>query len=43
MFNETRAVKELDTYANDSLLRARNTVKEAKYPVLRPIVWHVLA
>ena len=26
------------TYAKDSLLRARKTVKEAKYPVLRPIV-----
>ena len=31
------------TYENDALFRARNTVKEAKYPVFRPMVWHVLA
>ena len=31
------------TYEKDSLFNARNTVKEAKYPVFRPIVWQVLA
>jgi hypothetical protein len=29
------------TYAKASLLNARKTVKEAKNPVLSPIVWHV--
>ena len=29
------------TYLNASLFSARKTVKEAKYPVFRPIVWHV--
>jgi hypothetical protein len=31
------------TYAKASLLKARNTVKEAKKPVFRPIVWQVEA
>ena len=29
------------TYENASLLRARNTVKDAKKPVFKPIVWQV--
>jgi hypothetical protein len=30
-------------YAKSSLLNARKTVKEAKYPVFSPTVWHVEA
>jgi hypothetical protein len=29
------------TYVKASLLKARNTVKDAKNPVFKPIVWHV--
>jgi len=28
-------------YANASLLKAKNTVKDAKKPVFKPIVWQV--
>jgi len=31
------------TYAKASLLKARNTVNDAKKPVFRPIVWQVEA
>lgn len=30
-------------YAKASLLKAKNTVNDAKKPVFRPIVWHVEA
>jgi hypothetical protein len=40
--NYDRALKSR-TYAKASLLNARKTVKEAKKPVLSPIVWHVEA